>query len=890
MNQQQNQPMAEKSHQPQVQEPLTPQEPKSKSGVKTAFIIIIALVIVIIAAFAAYYLYIIYTQPDIEPEPIVTPAPQPHPSEPIAELAFSKKLIDPAEFEFASYSGTAKAAQYDLPLDLNQVDNWSKIQEQYNLSSEAVSKLQQNGFVAIDSSNQDDFANFYSNLKYDNIPLFITSDSLLHYYHIFFDTTLMKLERDLFYDDVWQMTEELLAEAEKNYQSTTGDLQEAAKRNVAYLSVALEVLKPKNSQIVGDTALREEYCSEYMDEETCDMFVEGVKSQYGDQPSYKYFSQDEAQKYSFNTPEYVKDIVDQELALIDAHQGWEFSPIFIYEEDYSQYVPRGHYTKSEKLKNYFKSLMWYGRMTALIKGSPSLDAGQAMCTGPMDGIISEYDAKIQTLQASLIAQKFLTSQQLQNTWQRMYAITAFFAGFSDDLGPYEYASALKNVFGDEISVTELENQYDQIKAELDKLTYNPKIYSGLGKCQLFMPCPPLTDNQVDELKVQAAKLLAETKGFRLMGQRFVVDSYFFSEIVSPYSGQYTGELLPLPTEELPLTYTWNDDYDHNRPFSWVKTEVAGCPEGREVKGFPMGLDVMAVFGSDQAKEIIKEQGDDQYSDYQKKFAQLEQEINQYDQEDWTANLYNNWLYSLQALLTDYNDGYPTFMKTSSWEDKQLNTALASWVELRHDTILYVKQSYTMAELGSGGIPEVAGYVEPVPEFYTRLFNLTELTNQGLSSLIPKDQYEELGTGYALDRFASMIDKLITITSKELDNEPLDGVEYNYIAEFGSMSRDLIETISGGEIDEDVLKSVMIADVHTEGNVELVLEEGVGYIKTILVAYKLPDDRILIGVGPGFSYYEFKQSMENRLTDEAWRTMLESGNHPDQPGWVNSFTE
>jgi len=56
------------------------------------------------------------------------------------------------------------------------------------------------------------------------------------------------------------------------------------------------------------------------------------------------------------------DDVEAELKLIDAHSGFTESPIFIYKEDYSQYVPRGHYTRSEKLKNYFRVFMWYGRM------------------------------------------------------------------------------------------------------------------------------------------------------------------------------------------------------------------------------------------------------------------------------------------------------------------------------------------------------------------------------------------------------------------------------------------------------------------------------------------------------------------------------------------------
>jgi len=80
----------------------------------------------------------------------------------------------------------------------------------------------------------------------------------------------------------------------------------------------------------------------------------------------------------------------------------------------------------------------------------------------------------------------------------------------------------------------------------------------------------------------------------------------------------------------------------------------------------------------------------------------------------------------------------------------------------------------------------------------------------------------------------------------------------------------------------------VADVHTDGNTEKVLEEGVGYIKTAVIAYRLPEGHILLGVGPTFSYYEFKQPMENRLTDENWRKILDS-NPPPEPEWIKTFS-
>jgi hypothetical protein len=68
---------------------------------------------------------------------------------------------------------------------------------------------------------------------------------------------------------------------------------------------------------------------------------------------------------------------------------------------------------------------------------------------------------------------------------------------------------------------------------------------------------------------------------------------------------------------------------------------------------------------------------------------------------------------------------------------------------------------------------------------------------------------------------------------------------------------------------------------------VVLEEGVGYVDLIVVAYKVPDGRVLIGAGPVMSYYEFKQPMQERLTDEEWREMLGS-EPPERPEWYCNF--
>jgi hypothetical protein len=67
-------------------------------------------------------------------------------------------------------------------------------------------------------------------------------------------------------------------------------------------------------------------------------------------------------------PELLRQEVELELALIEAHEGFALSAIFPgYQEDCSQYLPRGHYTGNDARQRYFKTMMWYGRINLRLR-------------------------------------------------------------------------------------------------------------------------------------------------------------------------------------------------------------------------------------------------------------------------------------------------------------------------------------------------------------------------------------------------------------------------------------------------------------------------------------------------------------------------------------------
>jgi hypothetical protein len=343
-----------------------------------------------------------------------------------------------------------------------------------------------------------------------------------------------------------------------------------------------------------------------------------------------------------------------------------------------------------------------------------------------------------------------------------------------------------------------------------------------------------------------------TQGFRFMGQRFVLDAYIFDEM------------------------TWR--------------EVGTLDDPRML---PMGLDVMAALGSEEAYVILDEAGETAYVNYPEQMTKLRGEVDALEMDSWTQNLYWAWLYAFDPLLEPKGAQYPAFMQTQAWARKDIHTALGSWTELKHDTILYAKQS--MAEMGGGAPPEPPrGWVEPNPKAYARLLALTRMTYQGLESRgLLSDTAEANLTRANLQRLDDMIVFLLDVSQRELAGEALTIEDYDRIKFYGGELEAITlaaadqEGEGGSPFFDEPEPAALVADVATDPN-GYVLEEAIGPIYEIYVV--IPDGAGGLHVAKGgvFSYYEFSWPMNDRLTDEKWRGMLEDGSAPDQPEWTGSF--
>jgi hypothetical protein len=137
---------------------------------------------------------------------------------------------------------------------------------------------------------------------------------------------------------------------------------------------------------------------------------------------------------------------------------------------------------------------------------------------------------------------------------------------------------------------------------------------------------------------------------------------------------------------------------------------------------PNPLDVaFAALHNDAAAPLLKGELD-QYN-YGAQLESMRVLVDAHGDSFWNQNLYNLWLGALRSLSPDASSGaaLPSVTASDAWDQRILNTQLGSWAELRHDTILYAKQSYTAGL--SCAFP--AAYVEPYPDFFAALVRFAD---------------------------------------------------------------------------------------------------------------------------------------------------------------------
>jgi hypothetical protein len=282
-------------------------------------------------------------------------------------------------------------------------------------------------------------------------------------------------------------------------------------------------------------------------------------------------------------------------------------------------------------------------------------------------------------------------------------------------------------------------------------------------------------------------------------------------------------------------------------------------------------------------------------------------IDAHDDAFWDKNFYNLWLRSLRALSPASNftgagaQGLPEIAGTEAWGRRILNAQLGSWAELRHDTLLYAKQSYT-------GIPECEfpdAYVDPYPEVFGAVRKYAEAGARIVA--IATAASPELGTLVAayFDSLRTAAAHLEHMAELERQGQSFAADDLAFIndavrIEKQSVVCTTIDVPNGwyAKLFFDPMKSIefapTIADVHTQpadegGNpVGKVLHVGTGYPRMMVATVDTcGGPRAYAGVV--FAYHEEITKDFERLTDEQWAARFrDGGTRPAEVPWMTDM--
>ena len=534
--------------------------------------------------------------------------------------------------------------------------------------------------------------------------------------------------------------------------------------------------------------------------------------------------------------------------------------------DFSQFTVRGHYETSQRLQKYFRAMMWCELIDFRFTGSTN------------DNSLREL--------SGVVAMHLLmkNSGQFAN-WQKIDSVVQMFVGLSDSLNFAQLSDLMTaaNIQSPASlpSTASLANLQSQIMAGQIGVQniQNGYFFSPLSRQQIKLP-----------------------RSFTVLGQRFVPDAWAMNQCV----------------------------------FDRITWDTNGIPgfEDKVMRRMPSALDIaFSVLGNDQTVAQIASRiantNDHPWRDghpYQHNLTAVRRVIDAQDPSVWTNNIYHYWLACLRELSApttglEFSDA----MRTSAWAMKTLNTQLASWTELRHDTVLYVKQPYTGQVLCS--YPD--GFIEPRVTFWERMRDMALRTKDLMATLPKTGQFvfepndsgdtaftNSIGAIYTnrvqfLDNFAAQMTTLRDISVKELSRQPLNTNEIFFI-------QNLIENPSGysnartfsgwypgiffknsreahsGEYSSSDFWDALVTDVQTDptdvvvGDLGSILREGVGNIHLLVMAVNWGPNDAAVYAGPVMSHYEFELGPTTRETDSQWKSDLHNGIQPTQPDWTRGY--
>jgi hypothetical protein len=246
-------------------------------------------------------------------------------------------------------------------------------------------------------------------------------------------------------------------------------------------------------------------------------------------------------------------------------------------------------------------------------------------------------------------------------------------------------------------------------------------------------------------------------------------------------------------------------------------------------------------------------------------------------EEWVQSLNSTILYTVAPLLdpADRGDGYPRFMRSNAWHDRELASAMGAWTNYRGTLLMQQMQSSPRVATSSGeGDLESSGYVEPNPEAWSRLASLAGYLRSGFTNgpegrMISKKVEEKLRDIEA----ASL--QMMKIAAQELDGRALTSEQNDLVA---SMTARIAayETFTNKSLKGE--GSPLVATASGD-----IAATGHPLVMYVIVPRNDGGSGLMLTRGAVYSYFE------NNVSADDWKRMVTTaGGEISAPSWSSSY--
>jgi hypothetical protein len=615
---------------------------------------------------------------------------------------------------------------------------------------------------------------------------FITTDLFLHATHLIFDRMLQKFEQTFFAPTLEKSMTAALTELEKAKSGVDIAAYERA-RDMFAIPLAL-LAKDRGPQGTGTVKLSEH--------------------------------------------------ASVEVQKILSAQGIEASNITGAMEDYTQYLPRGHYTLSPELERYFRAMTFLGNAGFELfdeAGNPRLQ-------------------NVRT--AALI---ILVLDALGEAWRSFEEPINFLIGNPDDGGLKIYRDLVKRDIGN------AEGLRDEEK--LKKLAADIKT---------TVPAPRIRDRGTGNLTKEEEEATRRQE-FRISGKRFTFDAYVLNQLTSPRVGtDENPRNLPEGTDVMAVLGSraaggiagQNKDFLHYPDNMKALKDEAGKFFADDGAFYTLWVDTLrGFFRNSGSKQFFYKSGAWQWKKLLTASAA------------WAEMKHDTLLYAKQGGAEMGGGGWvagkfaPPAPRGYVEPDPQAFGGIVVALDRLSEFIV----KFSM-DAGAGGESDDEDEFRAIRD------------NEGE----PVSDSEYIGK---IQRFREFCVLAKTIAEKQVAEEPLTLEDYENIKMIARSFDAQLLLPGGWEIEYDKweeLRMALIADVATDFASNRVLQVASGTPRKIFVYV---NDRMggpRIARGYVYSYYEFAGSLEEgRLTDEKWRDLVYDKNRGEElqklhPAWYGNL--